>query len=565
MDYIYHIGVMVSLYVILATSFNLLIGCAGLFALSHAGFYALGAYTVAILATSFDLPFPVPLLIGAVGTAVVGATIAMPALRIGGHYLVVITMAFQVILLAVLLNLRSLTGGTDGISGIPQIELFGIQLIENWQYMIATAIVAALCYWICAMVANSPFGRALRAMRENEQAAESVGKNIVYMKVMVFMVSSGLAAVAGGMYARYVTFVAVDSFTISETIYILGMVILGGTGNLRGSVLGGAILVILPELLKFLDIPPDIADKLRHVIYGALLIIVLRVRPQGLLPELQTDFRPKLAGGEAAPATSAAEVPVMAAAVPATVRGKDLTKNFGGIVGVRNLNIELKPGTITGLIGPNGAGKTTAFNLLTGFLKPTSGSVVFRDQEISNLKPNRIVKSGMARSFQDLKLFTKMSVLENVLVALPNQRGDNILSVFMSAGRFSADDAENCAKALEILDFIGLHDKAEVLAENLSYAEEKLLVIARLLATGAEVLLFDEPLSGLDPTTLAEVLPTIRKLAEQGKTICIIEHNLDVIKNLCDWVVFLDEGRDFAEGKPEDVMADPVLAERYFA
>src|SRR5690606_23618218 len=162
-------------------------GFAGLFALSHAGFYALGAYSVAILATNFDLPFPIPMLIGAGLTAIVGGIIAIPALRIGGHYLVVITMAFQIILLSVILNVKPLTGGTDGISGIPRIELFGFSLTRNWHYVIAAVLLAAICVWICSRITNSPFGRALRAMRDNELAAESVGKDIVYMKVAVFM------------------------------------------------------------------------------------------------------------------------------------------------------------------------------------------------------------------------------------------------------------------------------------------------------------------------------------------------------------------------------------------
>lgn len=566
MNYIFHIAEMVSIYIVLASSFNLLIGYAGLFALSHAGFYALGAYAVAILSTTYHLPFPIPMLIGALITAIVGAAIAVPALRIGGHYLVVITMAFQVILLAVLMNTQALTGGTDGISGIPQIELFGYTLTRNWEYAILSAVIAAVCVWICSRIAASPFGRALRAMRENEQAAESVGKNVVYIKVAIFMVSSGLAAVAGGLYAQYVTFVAPDSFSINETIYILGMVIVGGTGSLVGPIVGAAILVILPELLKLLDIQPDIADKLRHVIYGSLLIVMLRVRPQGLFPETRTSSAKRAETGEAGvdkePAVNA---PIIAPTSEPTVRGVMLTKRFGGIVAVRDLNIELRPGRITGLIGPNGAGKTTAFNLMTGFLKPTSGTVTFRGRDVAKLKAHQIVRCGMARSFQDLKLFTKMTVLENVLVALPNRRWDNVLSIFASPRRMREDEVLSLARAMEVLRFIGLAEKADLVADNLSYAEEKLLVIARLLATGAEVLLFDEPLSGLDPATLDEVLPIIRKLAETGKTICIIEHNLDVIKSLCDWVVFLDEGRDFAEGTPEQIMADPVLAERYFA
>jgi ABC-type branched-subunit amino acid transport system permease subunit/ABC-type branched-subunit amino acid transport system ATPase component len=567
MDYLVHIAVMTCLYVILTASFNLLIGFAGLFALAHAGFYAFGAYAVAILSMELGLPFPLPLLAGAALTALVGAFVALPALRIGGHYLVIITLAFHVILLAVILNWKELTGGPDGLAGIPQIELFGWRVADAYDFLPLALVMAGLCLAVCWRVAHSPFGRALKAMRENEAAAEAVGKNIVYMKVAAFMIAAALAAVAGGLFARYVTFVGVESFGIDETIYVLAMVILGGTANLWGSVLGAVLLVVLPELLKFLDLPPDIADKSRQIIYGLLLIVILRVRPQGLLPERDTTSRMRALTEVTRPAGGAAVPAETAAPAPGTVvlSGEALTRRFGGIVAVDGFDIALESGRIVGLIGPNGAGKTTAFNLLTGFLKPTSGRVRLRGRDVTGMKPHELVRAGIARSFQDLKLFTRLTVLENVLVAVPRQSGDGIAKIFFAPGRVRREEAANRAKAMAVLDFVGLRDKADELAESLSYAEEKLLVVARLLATEAEVLLFDEPLSGLDPTTLQRIFPTIRRLAEQGKTVCIIEHNLDVIKGVCDRVVFLDEGHGIAEGAPEELLADPRLAERYFA
>ncbi|HLS55664.1 MAG TPA: ATP-binding cassette domain-containing protein, partial [Zeimonas sp.] len=179
-------------------------------------------------------------------------------------------------------------------------------------------------------------------------------------------------------------------------------------------------------------------------------------------------------------------------------------------------------------------------------------------------KPHQIVRTGVARSFQDLKLFTNMTVLENVLVALPDQSGDNPWNVYFRPLKVRAEERENIGRAMAILEFVGLGDRAGDLASDLSYAEEKLLVVARLLATGAEALLFDEPLSGLAPNALAKVMPVFRRLADSGRTLCIIEHNLDVIRELCSRVVFLDEGRKLAEGTPEELMHDPELSERYF-
>ncbi|MFA7504962.1 MAG: branched-chain amino acid ABC transporter ATP-binding protein/permease [Burkholderiaceae bacterium] len=555
MDYLLHIFVMVSMYIILASSFNLLIGYAGLFALSHAAFFGVGAYATAILAATYGLPFPVPLLASVLVTAVLGIVIALPALRIGGDYLVIVTLALQVIVTTVLINWTSLTGGTDGIRGIPRLEFFGTVLDSPGKFLPLALVTAAICFAIAWRLGASPFGRALKAMRENEEAVQAVGKNVVAMKLMVFAIASGLAAVAGWLYAHYFTFVSAEAFTVELTIYMLAMVIIGGTGNLFGSLVGALVLVALPEMLKFVDMPPDIADKARNMLYGLLLIVMLRLRPQGLLPESAS------ASSLHAPPE---RPPVATQAAGAALEGRGLAKRFGGIVAVRDFDISIAPGRITGLIGPNGAGKTTAFNLLTGFLQPNEGEVSYRERSLRGLKPHQIVRTGVARSFQDLKLFTNMSVLENVLVALPDQRGDNLLYVYFMPWKVRAEERENLGRAMAILEFVGLGERAGDLASDLSYAEEKLLVVARLLATGAEALLFDEPLSGLAPNALAKVMPVFRRLAESGRTLCIIEHNLDVIRELCSRVVFLDEGRKLAEGTPDELMHDPELSERYF-
>jgi branched-chain amino acid transport system permease protein len=552
---------MACLYAVLATAFNIVVGLAGLFALSHAAFYAVGAYTTAILATRYGLPFPIPLIAGIGLTAVIGAAAALPALRIGGHYLVIVTLALQVIVTDTLRNAQALTGGPDGISGIPRIVLFGYPLSTPGSFLILAAFAALLCYLITRTITRSPFGRALRAMRENELAAQAVGKNVVLLKLVAFAVSAALAAVAGSLLAQYIGFVSPQSFTIEETIFILAMVILGGTGNFFGSLVGAAILVFLPELLKLVDLPVTTADLMRNIIYGLILILMLRFRPEGLFPERHYLALPKAVG-------TAKDVFTLTPS-GASQRGDvileahDLHKSFGGIVAADGINIVLRAGTVTGLIGPNGAGKTTAFNLLTGFLPPTSGTITFRGRPIANLRPYKMVREGVARSFQDLKLFRNMTVLENVLVALPNQHGDSLLNVFLRPARVAAEDRHNIARAAGILDFVGLRPSALQSAGGLSYAEEKLLTVARLLATDADVLLLDEPLSGLSPNALDEVVPIVRKLAEGGRTVCLIEHNLDAIREVCDVVSYLDGGKVLARGKPDDLMRDAQLIERY--
>jgi ABC-type branched-subunit amino acid transport system permease subunit/ABC-type branched-subunit amino acid transport system ATPase component len=555
LDYVLHVLVMVSLYAILASSFNLLIGYAGLFALSHAAFFGVGAYATAILAAKLGVPFPWPLFAGIAVTAALGVVIALPALRIGGDYLVIVTLALQVIVSAILINWTDLTGGTDGIRAIPRVVLFGASLDTPGRFLPLALASAAICFAVAWRRGAPPVGRALKAMRENEAAAQAIGKNVVAMKLSVFAIAAALASVAGSLYAHYVTFVSAESFTVELTIYLLAMVILGGTGNLFGSLVGAVILAVLPELLKFVDMPSDIADKVRQMLYGLLLILILRLRPQGLLPESASAHHYR-----APPERPGLDTRIAAAAL----EGRGLARQFGGIVAVSGLDITVEPGRITGLIGPNGAGKTTAFNLLTGFLQPNEGEVRYRGRSLNGLKPHQIVRLGVARSFQDLKLFTGLTVLENVLVALPRQRGDRLRYVYFAPWLVRREERENLGRAMGILEFVGLAGRAGDLAADLSYAEEKLLVVARLLATGAEALLFDEPLSGLAPNALAKVFPIFKQLAASGRTLCIIEHNLDVIRELCSQVVFLDEGRKLAQGTPEELMRDPELSGRYF-
>ena len=551
---------MVCIYAILATSFNLLIGFAGLFAFGHAVFYALGAYVTALTAIRLHLPFPLPLLLSVLLTGAVGLAVALPSLRISGIYLIITTLALQVIAIDVIINWTSLTGGPTGISGIPAISLFGKTLSGPMLFLPIAIVAAMLCFLVSRHIGNSPFGRALRAMRENETAAASVGKNIFYMKVSVFGVSAALASVAGSLFAYYLSYVGADSFQVSETVLILSMVVVGGTGNLLGSVIGAAILVVLPEALAFVDLPEGIAAQLRLLIYGCVLILFLVFRPEGLLREPRRTSMRVLADGDA----GSTAVVTSAPAAGIVLEGTGLQKRFGGITAIAALDIQLVSGRITGLVGPNGAGKTTAFNLLTGFLPADDGQIRYKGKLLQRRRPHELVHAGIARSFQDLRLFTGMSVLENVLVALPRQCGDRLLTLFLRPLLVRREDARNARRAMSILDFIGLRERAFDVADDLSYAEEKLLVVARLIATEAEVLLFDEPLSGLDATAMQKIIDLLRRLARGNKAICIIEHNLEAIRTACDHLIYLDEGRALAEGDPEALMRDPDLVRRYF-
>ena len=252
------------------------------------------------------------------------------------------------------------------------------------------------------------------------------------------------------------------------------------------------------------------------------------------------------------------------AAEPAVLRVQGLSRSFGGIQAVDDCTFEVQPGVITGLIGPNGAGKTTVFNLITGFLSANHGSIRLQGTEILGLSPHRVERLGVVRTFQHLRLWNKMSVLENVLLGCATPAGENVFSLFLRAGAVRVEEQRARDRAMEVLSFFGLTDRARELAEDLAYPEQKLLSMARIFATDAPVLLLDEPTSGLDSESLGRIIPMVRRLVDHGKTILLIEHNMELISELADQVVFLHQGRVLAAGPPADITSDPALTEIYF-
>jgi ABC-type branched-subunit amino acid transport system ATPase component len=241
-----------------------------------------------------------------------------------------------------------------------------------------------------------------------------------------------------------------------------------------------------------------------------------------------------------------------------------VSKAFGGIQAVEECSFEVPAGLITGLIGPNGAGKTTVFNVITGFLRADGGSIRYRGEELLGLSPHEVEARGVVRTFQHLRLWGKMTVLENVLLGCRTPLGENVLTLFLRPGRVRAEEAASRERAMEVLRFFGLDARAGELAEDLAYPEQKLLSMARIFATDAEILLLDEPTSGLDTDSLQRIVPMVRRLVEHGKTVLLIEHNMELISQLSDEVVFLHQGRVMARGRPAEITRDPALTEIYF-
>lgn len=283
MEYLLHILVLVGIYVILSVSLNLIAGYTGLLSLAHAAFYGVGAYVAALMALKLHSPFLANIICAIILSGLLGALVGIPSLRIRGDYFVIATFAFQVITFNVLNNWFSFTGGPTGLPGIPQPTIFGLKVSSHLGFLLLVGFFCALTLWTCHRIVRSPFGRVLKAIREDEVFAQATGKNVAAYKMLVFVVGAGMAATAGSMYAYYISFIDPTSFTVMESIFILSIVIIGGAGSLWGPVIGAVVLVSLPELLRFVGLPSSVAANVRQMLYGGLLVAFMMWRPQGLL------------------------------------------------------------------------------------------------------------------------------------------------------------------------------------------------------------------------------------------------------------------------------------------
>jgi len=285
MEYLLHILIMIGIYSIVSMSLNLLAGYTGLLSVSHAAFYGIGAYTTALLSLKLGLPFWVNIPAGIVVSGIIAFAIAWPALRTYDDYFVITTFAFQVIIFSILNNWVSFTGGPLGLPGIPQPALFGFKISSHIAFLVFVGVFAMLSYLVLSRLVQSPFGRILKAIREDEVFAMSLGKDVVKFKLTAFVISAAVASVGGSLYAQYITFIDPTSFTIMESVFILSIVIIGGAGNLKGSIAGAALLIFIPEMLRFIGMPSSIAANMRQIFYGLLLVLFMMFRPQGLLGE----------------------------------------------------------------------------------------------------------------------------------------------------------------------------------------------------------------------------------------------------------------------------------------
>ncbi len=543
---------LIGIGVVVGTGLNVLAGLSGQVSLGHAGLYAIGAYIGAILATRLGVGFWIALPAAALASAAVGTLLAMPALRVTGPYLAMVTIAFGIIVEHGLIEWEALTKGFGGIGDIPKPHVGTTALTLAQYYYVAWAGVAAALL-LARNLGRSPWGRALVAVRESEVAAESLGLNPHFLRTAAFALSAAFAGAGGCLYASLTGFVSPDSFTFQQSILFLLIVLFGGLGRVAGPLIGCIVLMVLPELLhQFSDY--------RLILYGLLLLGSIYFLPQGVagaLDDWLARFRPPPPESEAEPAAprpAVAAAPLEASAVRMT---------FGGLQALSDVNLNVAPGTIHALIGPNGAGKTSLLNVLSGYYRPTAGTVRFGTLTLGGLPAYRIARARISRTFQTTQLFEEMTVLENVQVGLAGCRLGGLGGALLGRRAVASREAALRNAALGILGFVGYKGSAHERAKNLAFGHRRLVEIARALAASPAMLLLDEPAAGLAASEVDDLSRLIQQIRQAGIAVLLVGHHMELVMEVSDRVTVLDYGRVIAEGPPAQVQADPAVIEAY--
>jgi branched-chain amino acid transport system permease protein len=562
----YQIGVLMRcmILMIVAIGLNVLIGHAGLVSLGQAALYGLGAYVAAWLAVKQGISFLPAVAAGIVVTALFGAILAYPTVRVRGVYLAVITIAFGLVFQNILVEWLSVTGGTQGLIGIPRGEVFGVSLTRPiYFWVVAGSLV--LAFIIQYNIIHSRYGRAMRATAQSENAARALGINIAGTRTLAFVISAALAGLAGGLYTFLNLFVNYETFTFFHSISFLLMVILGGTGTLAGPLVGASLLTYIAEILQQLR-------EWQIFAYGVLLAVLMFVMPQGIMGTLgflyarvTTKARPRQTGtwpNRSTPLKSLLDGSKPQGDVALVTEA--LTLRFGGLTAVDNVRLKMRAGSVHALIGPNGAGKSSVLNLISGFYTPTSGQISFFGQDITGRSSHQLARLGIARTFQNTELFGQMTVIENVLTGFSTRHRSTLAETLLRLPRFAREERAFLAEAHELLNFVGLSDFAGEEARNLPFGHQRRLEIARALALRPKLLLLDEPAAGLTHGEIEDLKALLRLLAEGDMTVILVEHHVEMVMSVSEHITVLDYGKVIASGTAEEVRSDPQVIEAYF-
>jgi branched-chain amino acid transport system permease protein len=569
-DYWKDVAFYFGIYALLGLSLNIVLGEVGLFDLGHAAFYAIGAYATAILNTQLHIPILILLPISALVAGLFAFAVTSPVIHLKGDYLCVVTIGIgEIVRLAMINNLFGLTGGPNGVPGVQNPMIGSFVIRSSGQFYYYVWIVIGLVILGLIGLQHSRIGRAWNYIREDEIAAEATGIDVRSYKLLAFILGAALAGLAGNIYASKMMVVSPENFTFVESSLLFCIVLLGGLGSIPGTILGAAVISIFPEIFR------SVAN-FRMLFFGAALMAMMIFRPAGVWPrrrgginimsskaerEIERSFEaappePALAHGQAAAVQGTAAESVL-------LETKRLTQRFGGLVAVNNFDLIVKQGKITSLIGPNGAGKTTVFNVVSGIYKPYGGSVIFGEKDITGLKPHNIAEAGIARTFQNIRLFSQLTCLENVMSGPHCHMNAGLVDSTFHTPMQRKEEKCILEQSAHRLNQVGLWQFRNELVKNLPYGKQKLLEIARALATNPKLLTLDEPSSGLNDAETEELIEFLQVLVKEGFTLLLIEHDMNLVMGISDWITVMDMGSKIAEGIPQEIYNNQRVIEAY--
>ncbi|MEN6440027.1 MAG: branched-chain amino acid ABC transporter ATP-binding protein/permease [Syntrophobacter sp.] len=580
-DYFYLFFNILALNAIVVLGLNLLVGSTGQVSLGHAAFYGLGAYISAIASTTFHVPLFFSLCISILLVAAASFLLALPTLRLEGHYLVMATLGFNIIVSIILGQMESLTGGPSGFPGIPKLGIGSWTLATDREFYYFIWISFLIIFALTLNLTESRIGRALKAIHEKELTARTLAIPTYAYKVATFVLSAVYAGFAGFCYAHYLTFISPKTFDIFYSVQIVTMVAVGGMGSLWGGLAGAALLSALPEVLHQFE-------DLQVLLYGLILMAVLVACPKGLLPFLAASASPVLSRlfhrfGRANPTSDRAHAPKRGGISPAPaevpparaitsrpdfreepiLKINSLSLSFGGLQALCEVSLEVSPGEIVALIGPNGAGKTTVLNAISGLLKVQGGTISLAEKGISGLSPHQIAARGIGRTFQAVQVFQALSVIDNLLLGYHKLGRAGFASACLRTSRERHEEEMLRAQALDLLESYGLRQMALCGVQHLSLLEQKLLEIARSLAASPRVLLLDEPAGGINPRESELLMGHINALKTKGVGILLVEHDMNMVMRLADRIYVLQHGGLIASGTPSEIRKDPRVISAY--
>jgi ABC-type branched-subunit amino acid transport system ATPase component/ABC-type branched-subunit amino acid transport system permease subunit len=558
----------IGMYALVAIGLVLLTGVGGLTSFGQAAFVGLGAYTTAYLTTRYGVSPWLTLAIGLLLTGGCALLLGWLTLRMSGHYLPLATIAWGISLYFVFGKVSWL-GKYDGIPDVPALRLFSIDFgQERYMFYLIWAALAAAA-WLTLNLLDSRTGRAIRALKGGRVMAEAMGVNTGHYKILIFVAAALLASVSGWLFAHYQRTVNPSPFGINMGISYLFMAVAGGAAHVGGAILGAGILKLLEDQLQVLL--PKIfgtAGSYETIVFGLILVLLLKYARGGLWPWLLSAFHrimPEPVRPLIKPAASSLHRRSLPRPGTSLLELRDVSKQFGGLVAVNDIGFSVKAGEIVGLIGPNGAGKSTTFNLVTGLLPPSSGTVTFHHENIAGLHSRAISRRGIARTFQHVKLLPTMSVLENVALGAHQRSQSGCIGGAVRA-MFRLDRKEEAAllnEAANALEQVGLKDLMHEQAGNLALGQQRLLEIARALCCDPVLLLLDEPAAGLRHLEKQALAKVLRQLREHGMSILLVEHDMEFVMGLTDHIVVMEFGTKIAEGTPEVIQAHPAVIEAY--